>query len=169
MLVASVPRRQPDAGTLLWVMSTAITLTPLRLARAASPLILLAGWTLFVWVGRIRNILADESLTGAAFAIRMGTAVVFTAAGAVLAVALAWYIRTRHPFALPLITWIGVGLSVVGALFWAVRGTTIAFGDYDLGFKVVHSVLAVVTIAIGILVVKWATLVGNRLVADDHG
>ncbi|MEM8922344.1 MAG: hypothetical protein AAGD35_02505 [Actinomycetota bacterium] len=139
--------------------STAIILKPSTMARAALPVIALAVWTLLVWANRIRNIVANDSLSGSTLFWRLTTAVLFVGAGLLLTVALIWYVRTRHPFALPVITWIGVSLAVIGTMFWVIRGTLIAFGEYDMGFKVIHSVLAVVSVVLGGIVVWWAGLI----------
>ncbi|MEL7155221.1 MAG: hypothetical protein AAFN30_01335 [Actinomycetota bacterium] len=132
-----------------------ITLHRVNLIRAATPAVALVVWTLFVWVGRIRNIAADDTLRGSALAWRLITAGAFTTAGLALALALVWYVNTRHPFALPVVTWLAGPLAMVGMVFWAIRGTTIALGDYGAGFKVVHSVLALVTIGLGLWVLRW--------------
>lgn len=151
--VGSLPPAQ--AGNVCPVAAPSITLHRTNLIRAATPVVVLVAWTLFVWIGRIRNIVTDDELTGAAFVWRLLTAVAFTMAGVGLALALTWYVRTRHPFALPVVTWLAGPLAVVGVLFWAIRGTTIAIGDYGAGFKVVHSVLALVSIGLGVWVLRW--------------
>ncbi len=161
MVAARLRHRQPVPVPWADVASAPVTITRSVLVQAAYPLILLAAWTLFVWIGRLRNIVAADDLEGLALVGRLITAVGFTAAGVLLSVVLVWYVTTRHPLSLPLATWLGLALSAVGALFWLIRGSLIAFGDYDAGFKVVHSILAVVTIGLGAVVLRWARQLGN--------
>lgn len=132
-----------------------LTLHRANLIRAAIPVMALTAWTLFVWVGRIRNILSADDLTGWSLFFRATTAVGFTLFGLALTGALVWYVYTRHPMALPLVTWLSAPLAMIGIVFWAARGTAIALGDYDIGFKAVHSVLALVTITLGLWVLRW--------------
>lgn len=119
------------------------------------PVVALTAWTLFVWVGRLRNIAAADDLAGWALAGRLVTALVFTIAGAGMAATLAWYATTRHPFSLPMVTWLAFPLAVAGSIFWAIRGTTIALRDYDAAFIAVHTLLAAVTIGLSIWVIRW--------------
>ena|SRR5688500_16133548 len=88
------------------------------------PIIALAGWTVFVWAGRIRN----------------GGSILLAASFLVL-VAVALWRRGR---------WITV-LAGWTIAVWAVRTPMILVRDHSAGFKVVHSVLAVVSIALAAL------------------
>lgn len=119
---------------------------------------LLVAWTVVVWATRIRNIVGDADLTGTDRSIRILLAVVLVVLGVVAGVAL-WSNR-------PQVRWVvgmdgierllvprrlrqSVGvLAVVGGLVWAVRGVQIALADHEIGFIVVHSLLALVTIAL---------------------
>src|SRR5688572_12707384 len=92
----------------------------------------LAVWTVYVWVTAIRNI-------GGAGTIAL--ACVFFALAALVAIP-----RTRVQAVLPLL--------VVTALTWAVAMVRVWFGDYSIGFKVVHSVLAVISVALGWMAVR---------------
>lgn len=105
--------------------------------RRRLPLILLVVWTLLVWSSRIRNVLQDDDLSGFGTAWRLGAAALFL----VLAVAAA--VRTR-PWLAVLVAW------TVG--WWLVRGIGILVDDHDVGFKVVHTVLMVVSIGLAM----WA-------------
>ncbi len=102
-------------------------------------------WTLFVWTTRIGNILGDDDLSSGDRSVRLATAIVFTA----LALAVAWFWIRRGP---PLALAVGV-LGAFTVVVWLVRGTTIVFGDRGAGFKVVHSVLALVSI--GLAALTW--------------
>ena len=86
-------------------------------------LIAFVGWTVFVWAGRIRN--GGSALLAASFL-----------ALAVLAV---W---RRGRWLTALVVW------TVGV--WAVRTPFILVHDHPGGFKVIHTVLAAVSVALAI-------------------
>ena len=112
---------------------------------------MLSLWTLLVWTTRIRNIWTDESLTTAGQLWRTLLAGVFTAFA--VATITAW-IRTRRTGAVapawapPLVR--AFALWTVGV--WVVRGTQIAFGDHSAAFIAVHTLLAILSIALA----AWA-------------
>jgi hypothetical protein len=89
------------------------------------PFVALIAWTVFVWIGRIRN----------------GGAFVLAAAFLLLAALAAWR-RGRWTTALVAVT--------IG--FWLIRAPMILAADHPGGFKVVHTVLAVVSIALAVSV-----------------
>ena len=132
-------------------------------ARHLVPVIALVAWTLFVWVGRVRNILDDTALAGWSRTWRLGLALSFV----LLAVAVAT-LGLRHLLAgrggvlpvgagaPPLLTCLTAALAAYGIVVWAIRGTDIALGAHGTAFKVVHSILAVVTIALGAIALRWA-------------
>jgi hypothetical protein len=108
------------------------------------PTFTLVGWTLFVWVTRIRNIVGDDELTGSARAWRLGAAVAFVGfAVALLAVRRFSPARSRVVLA---------PFMVLSVGYWLVRGTGILVADHDVGFKVVHTVLMVISIVLAM----WA-------------
>lgn len=116
---------------------------------------MLAAWTLLVWTTRIRNIWTDDSLTTAGQIWRTGLAVVFT--GFAVVVVAAWIQARRDgvqrswaPSAIRLFALWTVGV-------WAVRGMQIALADHDLAFVLVHTALAVVSIALA----WWAVRVSS--------
>ena len=85
------------------------------------PLIAFVAWTVFVWAGRIRN--GGSALLAVSFLA--------------LAVIAGW---RRGGWVTALVVWtIGV---------WLVRTPFILVHDHPAGFKVVHSVLAAVSIAL---------------------
>lgn len=116
-------------------------------------LIALGGSTVFVWFQRIGNVLDDDELVGFAQAWRLIVAVGFVAAGVALVSSVVAGQRGSGlgSFASPL----GVGLAVVGSLWWVLRGGQILVGDWDLSFKAVHSVLAIVVVGLSVMV--WRT------------
>jgi hypothetical protein len=105
--------------------------------------IVLAGWTVFVWTTRIRNIVTDDSLTGSDRAGRLVLAGSFTVLAAV--VIWAWVQRSAalRVSVLLLSGW------TVGV--WVARTIGIAGGDHSAGFVAVHVVLAVVSVALAAL------------------
>lgn len=109
-------------------------------------LAVLAGWTLLVWVGRVRNVMADDALSGWGLTWRAGVSLAFAASGLLLAVSLLRSPRLSAP-AHGFSDRFGVGLAVVGIIWWLVRGTGILLADHPAGFKLVHTVLALVTVA----------------------
>jgi hypothetical protein len=104
----------------------------------------LVAWTFFVWTTRIANIWRDEALDGGEKLGRTGLALSFT----VLAVAVVVTLWRRDERA---------GRVAVGALaawsvaVWVVRDVGIVLADHEVGFKVVHTVLAAVSIVLAAL------------------
>jgi hypothetical protein len=121
------------------------------------PLFALAGWTVFMWATRIRNAAAQDDLSTAGKVGAVTIAVGFTAAGAMLAVGAA-----RRSGALT--RWVPV-FAVVTILYWVVRAVQIIGRDHPVGFKLVHTVLAAVSIALSawvLSVVRTGDRVGAR-------
>jgi hypothetical protein len=113
----------------------------LRSHRAALALVV---WTFFVWTTRIGNIWRDEDLDAAGKVGRTALALSFT----VLAIAVIVALWRRA-------SWTGNAvLALAGwtTLVWAIQGIGILIRDHDIGFKVVHTVLAVVSIGLAWLV-----------------
>lgn len=105
----------------------------------------LGAWHLLVWATRVRNVLADASLSGGDKAGQAGVAALFVLGGVAL-VALAATDRARSQ---PLVVRV---LAVAGAAYWLVRTPFIATNDHPAGFIAVHVVLALVTAALS----AWA-------------
>ena len=112
-----------------------------------APLVLVA-WTLFVWGGRLRNLVRGDEDAPVSFVL----AVVFCLL-AVITLVTAFVGRGRHRLAV-------LVLAGITTVVWAVRGVQIALADHSVGFIVVHTVLALVSI--GLAVVAW------RAVEGDH-
>ncbi|MEY2432411.1 MAG: hypothetical protein QOC92_2136 [Acidimicrobiaceae bacterium] len=87
------------------------------------PLYALIAWTVFVWAGRIRN----------------GGSVVLAASFLVLAALAVW---RRGRWVTALAAW------TVGV--WAIRTPFILANDHPVGFKVVHTMLAAVSIGLAV-------------------
>jgi hypothetical protein len=106
-------------------------------------LLVLPLWTLFVWVGRIRNVFdGDEPKAGVIVPI--------------LLVVLALIALVDRRRGLPL-------LALATVAVWAVRVPLVLVRDHSIGFKVVHVVLALVSI--GLAAVSMRALSRRRALA----
>jgi hypothetical protein len=106
----------------------------------------LVGWTFFVWTTRIANIWRDDALDTGEKVGRTGLALSFT----LLAIAVVVTLWRRLPQA----SLVAVGgLAAWSVAVWVVRDVRILFADHEVGFKVVHTVLAVVSI--GLAALAW--------------
>lgn len=112
----------------------------------------MVGWTIFLWVSRLRNVLGNDELSSAGRAVRVGVVVVFVALAAVASVGIR---RRQAPLIWVLIVW------TIG--YWLVRHSGILFGDYSAGFKLVHTALAVVSL--GLAGLSARRLLGDRSVS----
>jgi hypothetical protein len=110
------------------------------------------AWSVFVWATRVRNIFRDEDLSSGEKAAWLVPAVVFTAGGLLALVAWA---RGRDGFVRPL-----AAVAMVTILYWPVRLVLVLVGDEGAAFKAVHTVLAVVSVAL-------AYAMGRRLVRTN--
>lgn len=123
-----------------------------------------AAWTLFVWVGRFRNLRADPEPTGRWTAVGVAAFVIL---GAVLAASL---VRGRltgnwRRDAGPAVA----ALAALTTVVWLIRAIEISFDDHPAGFIAVHVVLAVVSIALAAgSVLAWRSPApGETTVRDD--
>ena len=114
------------------------------------PVVALVAWTFFVWTTRIGNIWRDDALDTAGKVGRTALALSFT----LLALAVVGALWRRPAWVRPTV----VALSVWTTGVWLVRDTSILFGDHDTAFKVVHTVLAVVSIVLAALALRQPTL-----------
>ena len=105
---------------------------------------LAVAWTAVVWVGRIRNVVGDNDLAGGARTWRIVVALIFLVlAGMVATVPLGlWH---RRPLGSTRLVAVFCLWTIV---FWTVRGGGMLFGDHEIGFKVVHTVLALTFIGL---------------------
>jgi uncharacterized membrane protein len=104
------------------------------------PLFALAGWTVLIWSTRIRNAANQDDLGTAGKVGAVTIAAGFTLAG--LALALQTARRSDS-----LRRWVPVFAGAT-ILYWLVRAVQIVGRDHAVGFKVVHSVLAAVSISL---------------------
>jgi hypothetical protein len=118
------------------------------------PLVL---WTVLVWVSRIRNVLGDEDLDGFGTTWRLGAAIIFIALGLACG---SWLLRGK-PGGVALMV-----LAVWSVCYWLVRGIGILLdSNHDASFKVVHTVLMLVTFALvgaAVLGLRRATVETGR-------
>ena len=120
----------------------------------------LVAWTFFVWTTRIGNIWRDADLDTGEKVGRTALALSFTLLAVGVVVAL-WRGSAR------------ARLVAVGALaawstgVWVVRAVSIHVADHEVGFKVVHTVLAVVSIVLSAL--AWAVVVWTGRRSASNG
>lgn len=108
------------------------------------PRLVLIGWTLFVWTSRIRNVLADEDLSTTGRTWRIGAAVLFIVLAGAYAISLRRSVSWGRSALAALVLW------TVG--WWSIRGIGILLDDHPADFKVVHTVLMVISIGLAM----WA-------------
>jgi hypothetical protein len=94
-----------------------------------------AVWTFVVWGTRIRNILSDDGST-----LALAVAVGLTALGLLVAVHAA---TRRLPWSVP-------AAALATVVVWAVRAPQVLLHDHSGGFKAVHLLLAVLSIALAL-------------------
>jgi hypothetical protein len=111
------------------------------------PVFALVAWTFLIWTTRIGNIWRDDELDTAAKWGRTGLALSFTVLAAAVIVAF-WY-GERSGVRRAVLALCGWTVAV-----WAVRSVAIVLGDWSVGFKTVHVVLAVVSIALSVVAVR---------------
>ncbi len=99
----------------------------------------LVGFTFLIWLGRIRNVVGDDTLSGFEFAWSLGIAVLF------LGLAAASLAANRSD---ALNLW-ARSLAIFSIGYWSVRGIQIGFADHEAAFIVVHSLLAGTSVLLG--------------------
>ena len=114
-------------------------------APTRSPLVpaALAGWTVFVWGTRVRNIARDG---GGSLSLIVALALV--GLGVLVAVSL---VRGGTP------RWAVPALAAATVAAWAVRAPMILTGDHGVAFKVVHTVLALVSVGLAVAALRSVT------------
>ncbi len=127
--------------------------------------VLLVVWTAVVWGVRIRNIVGDAELSGVGRAWRLSLATGLVLGALIVGVALwsnvpqiRWLLTSDGRFLrleVPQQVRQAVGLlAVIGSLVWLVRSVQILFADHPVGFKLVHSALAIGTVALSVAAVS---------------
>ena len=114
--------------------------------RAWPAFTVLIGWTLFLWASRTRNVVSNDALSAWGTTWRLGVVVVFVAGRGRCR-------RSARNRVLPVLVWWTIG-------YWLVRGGGIVLdANHDASFKVVHSVLMVISIGTAMWV--WRTRVAS--------
>ncbi len=129
------------------------------------PYVALAGWTLFIWGNRIRNIVRDE---GWVTHRRMAVAVAFVVVALCLLASVLLALVADTGVAdkgVDVVRPVGLVLAAVGSVWWIVRDLGILFADHSVPFKVVHTVLAAITLALSV----WVFRAGKRLPSAVYG
>lgn len=146
-------------------------------ARRAALLVGAFGvWTLLVWLTRVRNIVLDDSLSGGARTLRLLLAVLFVG-GAVEVLVRLWQNRDRIRIrrdgsgsgraSVPRVLLRSVALlAVLTIVVWLFRGVSILFADHGGGFKLVHTLLALGSIALA--AVTWQAVAPRSPAAPRH-
>lgn len=115
------------------------------MSRFYFPGLVLGGWTLLLWSTRINNVLDDAGLEGWSRTWQLGISVLFVVVATVL---VGSSLVRGNSIARMVSDRLGVVLAVFGSLWWLVRGINTLLADHGVGFKVVHTLLALGTIAI---------------------
>jgi len=114
------------------------------------------AWTLFVWLGRIRNALGDPALDSGGRTGPILLALSFVVPALLLAgmSGLQLAHRDDHRLTRP-VSVVLIALVVWTAAVWLVRVVDIAFlSDRAVAFIVVHVVLAGVSVGLGVMAVR---------------
>ena len=114
----------------------------------------LAGWSLLVWSNRLSNVTDDAELTGSGQLIRGALALSFMLLSAACLVLVWQATRGARNNVVPFAR----GLAVWSIVIWVVRGIGIAVADHSVGFIAVHLVLAVLSIVLGVWVLRTVGL-----------
>lgn len=114
----------------------------------------LVGWTVFVWISRIRNVLSADGIDTTGKFLRLVVVAVFLGFAALVG---AWIVRGTPRWALAAGSLWSVG-------FWLVRGIGIlADPNHDAGFKAIHTALMLATFAV--VALAWYPARSRRPVA----
>lgn len=107
------------------------------------------GWTLFVWLGRVRNALGDPSMDGTTLGGVLPLSASFVL-GALVVAAMVWRGRAARPgIALVRIVWL---LAAWSTVVWASRITDIAMvGDHTIAFVAVHAAIGSVSVILWVI------------------
>ena len=130
------------------------TAGPARTRSVLVPVGAFVVWTLFVWIGRIRNAVTDPALSGSD---RIGPLVlsgIFVVGALVLGALLYRDHAMRSAASARMLRNAVRAFAGYTVVIWVVRAGDIAFGgDHEAAFVVVHTVLAAVSIALAVVAV----------------
>jgi hypothetical protein len=106
----------------------------------------LCGWTAFLWITRIKNALGDDKMSTSGKVIALVTSLAFLGAAGALAFV---HLRSR-----PGARRAAAAFALVSIVYWFVRAATIIVRHHPIGFKLVHTVLALITVGLGVWVLR---------------
>lgn len=106
----------------------------------------MGGWTIFLWATRIKNALADDTMSHGGKTVAVVTSVGFVAVA--VAVMVVHVRRSRRA------TSAATAFAMVSIAYWLVRAATILARDRPVGFKAVHTVLALITVGLATWVLR---------------
>lgn len=130
--------------------------------------LLFGGWTLFVWVGRLRNLVAEPGGVLDASRWSLIGSIAFTVGGVVVVTAALARWRRGSVGPVAKLLWPAVvALAVLTVAVWSIRAVDIALGDHSIGFIVVHLVLAVVSIGLAAVAVTAFRRADDRTETAD--
>ena len=109
-----------------------------------APLIL-ALWTLFVWGGRLRNLVTSDLAATDGLAAVNRWSLVGSLIFVSMAIAVLGALSLKRPRVL---STMGTALVVLTVAVWSFRGIAIAAADHSAGFVAIHTALAVVSIGL---------------------
>jgi len=95
---------------------------------------LLAGWTVLVWAGRVRNIVAAD-----------GALAELLVPSVLVALGVLTFARPRQ---------VGTLLALATAAVWLVRVPLLLVHDHSAAFVIVHLVLATVSLTLAVLTLR---------------
>ncbi len=139
------------------------------LTKALVTALVFGGWTLFVWVGRLRNLLAEPGSVFDASRWSLVGSVAFSVLGAVVVIAglLAVADRGLASVGRSILGPAVVGLAALTIGVWVLRAVDIAIGDHSIGFIAVHLVLAAVSIGLAVAAVTGIRRAGASAETGD--
>lgn len=116
-------------------------------------------WTAFVWSNRISNTLrSDESVGAKTFSTVLSIVLLLLGLAVLVVTVRAWRVGLRRSGAKVLVV-----AGVVTILVWLVRVPQILLADHAVGFKVVHAVLGLLSIALAVAIVRIGTAARRAL------
>ena len=115
------------------------------------------AWTVFVWGNRLSNTLrGDESTGGKVLSSVLSLVFLGLAVGGVVVLVRTW----RSPLTVGAARFLQ-GFVVLTVAVWLVRVPQILLAEHDVPFKVVHTVLGLVAVALAVGVWRTATPVAT--------
>jgi hypothetical protein len=117
------------------------------------------AWTAYIWVSRIVNAWSSstESTGGKVFSTVLSGVLLALALGGIVVLVRTW----KAPLGVVAARFLEVFCGVTVAV-WVVRAGQIAFSDREIGFKVVHVVLGLISIALAVAVWRVVAPVARR-------